>query len=219
LPDLTLDTLHLKLLPKLASFCRAHSRVIFVTTPFLSGTCSPYRAETNWLRFARLSPGETTLAPSDAGPSFGRGQIGFVSHDSLNTRRFTPETPSEIGFVLHVRSSFVRPRPTQPRRELGSFCTFRPPVPAGLPEIGFVLRNWPPRRRPPDTPSCLSLALFRTISIGLECWNSGVVEWWVSRPPANWVRFARLASLARRSPRFPGLPKFGFVSHKMRRLW
>ncbi len=47
--------------------------------------------------------------------------------------------PPTFGFVSHNRP---RPWPL-PSSKLGLFRMFRPPVPAGLPEIGFVLHNWP----------------------------------------------------------------------------
>jgi len=36
------------------------------------------------------------------------------------------------------------------------------------------------------------LALFRTISIGLECWNNGIWEWWGVLVGRDWVRLAHL---------------------------
>jgi hypothetical protein len=45
------------------------------------------------------------------------------------------------------------------------------------------------------------MASFRTIGIGLECWNNRIVEWWGISATGNWVRFAHLP----RVPRLWGL--------------
>ncbi len=48
-------------------------------------------------------------------------------------------------------------------------------------------------RRRPCLPVRGKLALFRTIGIGLECWNDGILEWWGTSAARNWVRFAHFA--------------------------
>jgi hypothetical protein len=94
-------------------------------------------------------------------------KFGFVSRSgaSRRCRTFCPAThvpaapsrpaPPGIGFVLHDCPSTLRglgvpsassgQAPARHSPKLGLFRTFRPPVPAELPEIGFVWHNRPAR--------------------------------------------------------------------------
>ncbi len=85
-------------------------------------------------------------------PALGSPKLGlFCATDPRLATR-----PSGIGFVSH---HWTLPDPPSPR------C----PI---LPKFGFVLRNWSSGSRS----GCSKLALFRTIAIGLERWNDGIVE-------------------------------------------
>jgi hypothetical protein len=68
-----------------------------------------------------------------SGSTIRNGGIGFVLHFTLHTSNFRPP--------LNWLCLYNRPRsPAAGPLELGLFCTIGPRTPAGLPQIGFVLR-------------------------------------------------------------------------------
>ncbi len=99
----------------------------------------------------------------------------------------TPAGLPQIGFVLHIcpRPTPLGRCPTRCRRELGLFCTIAPSLTC----------------RPPDVPSCPSLALFCAIGPPVPV---GLFE-------IGFVLHVCLAPLRPRPP--PGVAEIGFVLH------
>jgi hypothetical protein len=132
------------------------------------------------------------IAPASVDPWVGSGgAIGFVFHFALHTSNLQL---SEIGFVWHDgsprRIGFVWPMPVACSIHHNSFPA--KPLP--------LLTPWQ------------ELALFRTIRIGLERWNNGMLEWWGLSACRELGLFGAFALVACRGGAVPrGSVRIGFV--------
>jgi len=167
-PDLTLDTSHLKLLPKLGSFCTIGSSWVGRPRP------TPFR-----IGFV-LHDWRTAPPPGPAGKLalFCRG----LSNVLFTITPFPPSTCPSFwsGGNWLCLYNIPRPTPPAPPGKLGLFgafalCSSRPcPVPQ-IPQLAPV---W--------------LCFAQSVS----GWNGGMMEYWNIGAPEgrDWVCFARLAS-------------------------
>jgi hypothetical protein len=142
----------------------------------------------NWLCFAHLTP-----------PNW----VCFYSRLPATDYRLLP-----FGFVLRISPS--GPRPTG---QIGFVSHNR------LQRIGFVAGTTPGNealsQNYPPANADLRIGITQELGLFVQHASSHRPR---PRPAGNWVRFAPLALPGASSPRYPILPKFGFVLHNRTRV-